>query len=271
MPDVAGIGGGYTSNKTWLAAAGYAGFWKENSIRYRGALGYASVNLKYYGTGNGLLASHPLKFNLESFFLLQQVQFRISESNFFLGGNYIFNETKITFFEESELPGLDPLDFDIINSGFTLIAEYESFNTIFSPSKGVRVQLSSRAYFEALGSNRNTQRLGFFTLAYIPLVEKWNTGFRFDAQMASDQTPFFMLPYIDLRGVPAMRYQDELTILLETEQYFNVYKRWGLVAFGGYGRAMEDIESWKEGIWCMECRGWFQVPGREETGPENGN
>jgi hypothetical protein len=258
MPDIAGLGGGYTSNGTWLIGAGYNGFWKDNTIRYRGGLGYTSVNLKYYGTEDGLLASHPLKFNMESFFLLQQVQFRISESNFFLGGNYIFNETKITFFEESELPGLDPLDFNIINSGFTLIAEYETLNNILSPTKGVKIQLSSRAYFVALGSNRNSQRLSFSTVGYAPIFEKWNAGFRFDAQMASGQTPFFMLPFINLRGVPAMRYQDELILLLETEQYFNVYRRWGLVAFGGYGRAMENIGSWPGGSGAWNAGAGFR-------------
>lgn len=258
MPDIAGLGGGYTSNGTWLIGGGYAGFWKDNKIRYRGGLGYASVNLKYYGTGNGFLASNPLKFNMKSFFLLQQAQFRISESNFFLGGNYIFSDTKITFFEESELPGLDPLDFNILNSGFTLIAEYENFNNILSPSKGVRAQLSYRAFLEALGSNRTTQRLRFFTVGYIPVLERWNSGFRFETMVASDQTPFFMLPFINLRGVPAMRYQDDLTMLLETEQYFNVYKRWGLVAFGGYGRAMNDIGSWKEGSGAWNAGAGFR-------------
>lgn len=258
MPDIVGLGGGYTANGTWFGGAAYTGFWKDNKIRYRGGLGYASVNLKYYGKGNNLLASNPLKFSMESFFLLQQVQFRIMESNFFLGGNYKFSKTKITFFEETDLPELDPIDFNLINSGFTLIGEYETFNNILSPTKGVRVQLSYRAYLELLGSNRNTQRLSFFTQAYIPLHEKWIAGLRFEALAASSKTPFFMLPFINLRGVPAMRYQDELTMLLETEQYFNIYKRWGLVAFGGYGRAMNDLGSWQGGSGAWNAGGGFR-------------
>jgi hypothetical protein len=38
MPDIVGLGGGYTQNGTWFGGAGYAGFWKDNSIRYRGVL-----------------------------------------------------------------------------------------------------------------------------------------------------------------------------------------------------------------------------------------
>lgn len=36
MPDIVGLAGGYTQNRTWFAGAGYIGFWKQDHIRYRG-------------------------------------------------------------------------------------------------------------------------------------------------------------------------------------------------------------------------------------------
>jgi len=71
MPDIAGIGVGYTQNGTWFAGGGYAGFWKDDRIRYRGLLGYGSINMKYYGSGNSFLQNDPAEFSLESFFFLQ--------------------------------------------------------------------------------------------------------------------------------------------------------------------------------------------------------
>jgi outer membrane translocation and assembly module TamA len=46
-----------------------------------------------------------------------------------------------------------------------------------------------------------------------------------------------MLPFIDLRGVRAARYQDENTAVIETELRYNVTPRWGAIGFIGAGRA----------------------------------
>ena len=83
MPDIAGIGGGYTQNGTWFAGGGYAGFWKDDQIRYRGVFGYGDINLKYYGSGNEYLAINPAKYSIEAYFLLQQALIRVKKSPFF--------------------------------------------------------------------------------------------------------------------------------------------------------------------------------------------
>ena len=132
MPDIVGAGVGYTENETWFAGGGYIGFWKDDKIRYRGILGYGDINLKYYGKGGDFLANNPASFSIESSFLLQQAVFRIKNSNFMLGGRYIFAKTKVAAFEESKLPEVNPLDFDLINSGLGIIGEYESFNNVLS-------------------------------------------------------------------------------------------------------------------------------------------
>ena len=67
--------------------------------------------------------------------MLQQALFRINQSNFLIGFNYIFSKTTVTAFEDSKLPQVDELDFKMTNSGLSLIGEYETFNNILSPSK----------------------------------------------------------------------------------------------------------------------------------------
>ena len=258
MPDIAGAAGGYTQNRTWFAGGGYFGFWNENRIWYRGILGYGNIHLKYYGSGDNLLADNPAKFSIESYFLLQQALFRIGQTRFLLGGNYVFNKTTVTAFEESKLSWVDPHDFDLTNSGISLIGEYETFNNILSPSRGIRLHLDYRAYLELLGSDMNIQRLTFFTHAFFPVKERLVTGVRFESLLASDNTPFYMQPFISLRGVPMLRYQGQLTFLVEAEQYFNVYKRWGLVAFAGYGRTVTDIESLDQGLNAWNAGGGFR-------------
>ncbi len=243
MPDVVGAAGGITSNKTWFAGVGYAGFWKEDHIRYRGAFGYGDIKLKYYGVGDGLLDKHPAKFNLNSYFLLQQVLFRIKESRFMLGGKYQLMKTTATFFEESEIPGINPQDKDLVNSGIGFIAEYENFNNIFSPSKGLRVNLTYDQYLEILGSDRDFGRFTFFLHYYLPVIKnRWTAGFRLESQLATGDSPFYMMPFVYLRGVPAMRYQGELTALVETEHEVMFTRRWSVVGFGGFGKAYKSLD-----------------------------
>ncbi len=251
MPDIVGVGGGYTQNGTWYAGAGYAGFWRDDHIRYRGIFGYGNINLKYYGSGNSWLSKNPAKFNMESFFFLQQALFRIKESPFMLGGNYFFGKTKVTLFEDIDIPGVDPLDFDLINSGISAIGEYETFNNVLSPTKGIRLNLQYTQALELFGSDRKNSRLSFFTLYYLPVNDRWVSGFRIESMLASENTPFYLMPFVKLRGVPALRYQGEISMLAETEQFFNIYKRWSVVGFGGIGTTIPSIDDMNFGttIW----------------------
>jgi hypothetical protein len=245
MPDIVGAGVGYTQNGTWFLGGMYAGFWKNDRIRYRGVLGYGNINLKYYGTGDGYLATDPATFTIESLFFLQQGLFRIGETPFMLGGKYYLGLTEVTAFEDSKHPEVDPRDFEMTNSGIGLIGEYETFNNILSPSRGIRINLTYDQSLELLGGDRNLAKLTFFTLGYIPIMKRWNSGFRFETVLATRDSPFYMLPFIKLRGIPLMRYQGEWTILAETEQFVNVFRRWSLVGFTGIGTTAPSLDDVK--------------------------
>jgi len=62
----------------------------------------------------------------------------------------------------------------------------------------------------------------------------------------SGRTPFYMLPFIDMRGVPAARYQDQRTAVVETELRWDVTPRWAAVGFVGAGRAWGRSTSFSE-------------------------
>jgi len=243
MPDIVGLAGGYTENGTWFAGGGYIGFWKKDHIRYRGVLGYGNIRLSYYGEGGSLLENHPMKFSLNSLFFLQQAIFRIGESKFLLGGRYQFGRAKVTVFEEAFLPFIKPRDHDLTNSALGLIGEYESFNNFLSPSKGLRVNLTYDQYLEVIGSDLNYSKFTLFGIYYQPISRFWTAGFRFESQLTAGETPFYMMPFLYMRGVPAMRYQGALTALMETEQEFTFTKRWSLVGFGGYGQAFKSLDN----------------------------
>jgi hypothetical protein len=72
------------------------------------------------------------------------------------------------------------------------------------------------------------------------LTDKWTLGLRADYQWASEGTPFFLRPYIKLRGVEAMRYQGDEMASVEAEARWRMRGRWSLVGAAGYGSAKTD-------------------------------
>lgn len=237
-PDIVTAVGGMTSNKTWLVGGAYIGYWKDDHIRYRGIAGYTEVNLTYYGFGG----STPLDFSMDSFLFIQQLSFRINESDFFIGGKYQLAKITIPIFDGDILP-IDPIDLDLWNSGVSLITEYDNLNNFLSPTKGFRIHLSYDQNMKALGSDKNWGKLNFYTHMYLPVSDKWIPAFRIDTQLATGDIPFYAKPFVSLRGVPALRYQGELTMVAETEQLYNITSRWGLVGFTGIGTAFDSLEN----------------------------
>jgi hypothetical protein len=68
-------------------------------------------------------------------------------------------------------------------------------------------------------------------------------------QQVFDDPPFYLLPYIDLRGIPIMRYQGNVFSVVEAELRWDFTKRLSLVGFGGTGKAYDSWSSFSESPW----------------------
>ena len=96
MPPSMTIGfGAATENGTWLAGGAHRGIWKEDHVRYLGALAQASINLTFYGLADDLLdKGSGLDFNGEGTYFLQEALFRLDDSDFFLGAHFDYTSLK---------------------------------------------------------------------------------------------------------------------------------------------------------------------------------
>jgi hypothetical protein len=70
--------------------------------------------------------------------------------------------------------------------------------------------------------------------------------------------PFYQLPYIDLRGIPAARYQDENTAIVEAELRWNVTARWAVIGFIGAGRAWGERDDFDDATTEVAKGGGFR-------------
>ncbi|QTN38937.1 BamA/TamA family outer membrane protein [Cryomorphaceae bacterium] len=253
MPDVAFGGGGLTENGTWFLGGGYLGFWNEDRVRYRGFAGYGSINLTYYAFSELLDRELAIEYNLASTFLHQEANWRIGETDLFIGGSYRFVRTRVSSDRDPEdlIPSVDR---EITTSGLGAQIQYDHRDNVFSPTSGFITSLSMTYYPDELGSTRDYGQLIWYLNYYIPIGSKWISGFRAQSNWAVADPPFYALPYIELRGVPNLRYQGDWIGLVETEQQFRMTRRWALLGFAGYGWAQSsesltrsDATAWNAG------------------------
>jgi hypothetical protein len=240
LPNVTAVAAAGTNNDSWFAGGGHFAHWKDDTIRYRGVLGYGSVNLEFFGLAGGPLENRGLAFNGEGRFIDQPISFRLGDSDFFLGGGYKYLDITTEFDINIPIPGFPPLRRTTQLSGLRVFLDYDNRDSIFTPSEGANATLSYERNDEAIGSDFDYDFYKTFGHKYWTLNPRWVLGLRGDLRGISGRAPFYVVPYIDLRGIPVMRYQGEAVAVGETEVRWNFHPRISAVGFLGFGRAAEE-------------------------------
>jgi len=239
--------GAKTENGTYFYGAGHSGVWKDDHIRYLGAIAKINVNLKFYpDLGQDTPVDDGVKFNVDGTFLLQEAKFRVKESNWWIGANYFYLTAENTFktSEDAELP--EP-HFEFDQAGLGALIEYDGRNTTFTPTKGLKAELEFRNYDDFWGSDFDYNHLKGGIFHYTPFGDYSSLGLRLQGEKVSGDVPFFAFPFVSLRGIPAMRYQGEGVITAEAEYLWGLTPRWTLVFFGGAGRTSSISDLSKNG------------------------
>jgi hypothetical protein len=232
---------GATDNDTWFVGGGHFGFYRQGSIRYEGLAGYADVYLDFYGTLDEP-NSNGLSFNAEAYIFNQVLAFRLGESNWFAGGAYRFMSTDSRFDLGEDIPGVDNDALESDNAAVAAVLIYDSLDNQFTPKSGILSDLQLARFDEAVGGDYNYNQYTWLNQAFVPLSESWVLGLRLDADMVSGSLPFYAKPYIEMKGIPALRYQGTKIVTAEARLNWEIHPRWQLAAFVGAGRAADDID-----------------------------
>jgi len=204
---------------------------------------YASVNLDFHGIGaGGSLADRPLSYNLEPKGGMLQTKYRLGDSRVWAGLSYAFATTQISFDAPAGTPGLPDFQHDSNVGGFTPSVTYDSRDNIFTPTRGTYVEAGTGVFSEAFGGDDEFQRVRVLGMQFIPLSPKLSLGFRGEVAASFGDAPFYLRPFINLRGAPIMRYQGEETAQIEAELRWQFWKRFSVVGFAGGGAAWNDFE-----------------------------
>jgi hypothetical protein len=237
-PSISGVAGLGTENGTLLGAAYHLGFWKEDSIRTATAFGALNLNMNFY------LRNIGIDMNLKGYAAYQELMFRLGESDFFLGSNYVYVDVDSKKNNE-ELPLLDPLfEHEFKMGALAAVIQYDTRDTIFTPSKGLFIKATLRRFDEIFGGNENFWRYGAKAFYFHPLMDDVILGLRIEGEVVNasngDKIPYIANPSINMRGIPAMRYQGEKMMLGEVQVRWEFTERWNMVFFGGAGKVYGD-------------------------------
>ena len=240
-PDITAGAAFGTENGTKGGGIGHLGFSEGRRWRYLAGAARGSINLAWYGTpgiGAGT-SSEGRDFNIDGTLAVADVRRRLGESEWWAGLRYTGSAAKSKFAREtpSEIP---PREFDTTISGLGPVVEYDGRDNIFTPNSGLRAYLEAIKFAPSLGSDYDFTRSRFALQGYHPVGSSVVVGLRADAQAVDGNAPFYAKPFIELRGVPAMRYQGDRVALLEIEGRWNLDGRWSLVGFAGAGRAADS-------------------------------
>ena len=242
LPDITAIAAGFTENDSWFLGGGHMAHWRDDTIRYQGVIGIASVNLRYYGAADtGSQYDQGLRFGADAIFVQQPISFRMGGSNFFLGAEWEYADMETRFDLQTGIPEIDELTLDTRLSGLTAFLLYDGLDNPFTPNTGLKARVAMGRNDKAIGSEWDFDELEAKLFIYRKLGEKLVLGGRVEVDVVDGDVPFFAMPFIDLRGIPNMRYQGETVLTTELEARWAFHPRFSLVGFAGLGRAASSF------------------------------
>ncbi|MGI9261305.1 MAG: BamA/TamA family outer membrane protein, partial [Woeseiaceae bacterium] len=261
-PSVSAVAGATTGNDSWFVGGGHMGFFRQGRIRYMGGTGYGDVNLDFFGFGEVQMVN-PLELNTKAAMVMQSVRFRIGESSFFVGPTQTFVDARISPKDLGDLAGdILPPEFqdrwqefvrnlltqDVRTSALGVVVDFDSRDNFFSPHAGYRYELEHSWYRDFLGSDIEYELSSLSGTNYWNVTDKFRAALKVAVDYASTGSllPPFATPGIELRGIPALRYQGNFVGVAEAEVTWQVDDRWSVSIFGGSGRAANSYSEFKD-------------------------
>ena len=236
-PDIYGAALAATENGTAVAGAFGMVTFAQEYWRWRGGIASSDINIDFYGAGVDVgTGESKIGYNLDGWISTQQLMRRIGESENFVGARWIYYDLGARFDASEPQPPIDPATRSTTSSGLGLLFEHDSRDNFFTASRGWKGYLEAMFYSPDFGGDDKYEIYRGQAFGYTSLGEKVVLGGRADVRAARGDVPFYQLPFIDMRGIPVARYQDENVALIETELRWNITRRWAVLAFAGTAR-----------------------------------
>jgi outer membrane protein assembly factor BamA len=240
-PDMTGLAAIYTINDSYLLGAFRSGTWLKARSKYRIVGGYGNINLSFYSTVGGVERKHD--FNFKTVPLSGRLEKQFVGTGWSAGLRYLYLQSTLSAVGQSLPEFVTDLEVDSRVSLPALGVNYDTRDNIFTPDRGYLIDGSFSWSDPIFGSDYSYENISAFAFGYFPVHERLIAGFRAEYQQVFGTPPFYLKPFINLRGIPVARYQGNIFSVAETEFRWDVVRRWSAVAFVGSGKAYDQ---WSE-------------------------
>jgi hypothetical protein len=238
-PNLAMLGGFATENGSRGLLAAHIGNFKAGRLRSVVGAADVEIHLEYFGLGGDRSTNdRAVEYVLDARGGVAGASYRFGSRPIWAGLQYANVRVRVDSTADPNL--LPQADFDLDLAALVPALTFDTRDNFFTPTRGWYLDLSVPVFRQALGGDRDFVTASLTGMHFRPLAEKVFLGARARAQTSTDRTPFFLRPYVVLRGVQALRYQGELTAEMEAELRWQFHRRVSLVAFGGAGGAQSD-------------------------------
>jgi hypothetical protein len=238
-PDITGALGMYTANKSWLVGGFRGGTFVKPAITYRVVAAYGDVNLTFYHEFPRL-GEQAFNFNFKIVPIYLQTLKEFNNHKWSAGIQYLYLNTKISTANDSLPSFVTKKEISSNISQLGGVIQFDGRDNIFTPNKGIRVEGDFFWSNSVIGSDYHYWTINYSAIGYTPIFPKLIGGLRIEGHQSLGNAPFYLLPYVDLRGVPSARYQGNATLLSEVETRWDFYRRWSAVFYGGTGLAYDN-------------------------------
>ncbi len=236
-PNTTAAGGLVTENSTHGLFAGDNRYYRNQSFQTIVKAVYASVNLDFYGIGHdSVLADNPLRYNIQPTGASFEAKGRIAKSPVWIGASYAFANTTVEFEAPPNAPGLPPIARTTKVGGVSPSFTFDTRDNLFTPIHGTFVEARVDVFSTNLGGDDDFQRVRAVGMHFMKLPRRVFLGVKAEGAAVFGDGPFYLMPFVLMRGIPAVRYQGKELVQLELEARWQFWKRLSVVAFAGGGK-----------------------------------
>ena len=244
------LGGFWTDTDSWGGGLGTQTYFSDDRYRLMGFLGYFDVNVEFYGIGSGAGdTGTPTPINQSGPMFVPSFLFRIAD-NLYLGPSYRLMIIETSVDKQGLPPGhpglLLPDESRIKSSGLGIVLDYDTKDNKFTPRSGSFLEVNTNFSNQAFGSDRDYRQFTIGYNLYKEIGAEQVLAWRATGCSTGGDVPFYELcmlgsAFDSLRGYVAGQYRDEISITTQLEYRRRLYKKLGMVAFGGVGQVAPSL------------------------------
>jgi outer membrane protein assembly factor BamA len=239
-----------TLKKQFVASLSSERYLKNRDTKGKIEFGFLKSPDDFYGIGQDTDADLVEKFTPIEVKLKLQFKRRVYQE-FFAGFGYRMHYVDIVDKKEMGLLSQD----DVLGNEKSFVSalgislDCDRTNDSFFPSKGFQLQFHADLFHSVFGSDYHFRKLSLEYRRFFPIFQKHVIGYQMVSENTFGDVPFSSLPRLGgadmMRGYAGGRYTDKKYLALQTELRLQLYKRLGMVIFGGIGEVAENFSDFQ--------------------------